>query len=166
MQFIFTVASGDVSFCQPDYFERILERIGREEDRTFLIQSKNPGYFQKFAFPDNVMLGTTIETNRDTLGKKASDAPVPSKRLRDFASVDHQTKMVTIEPVMDFDPPVMRKWMAALRPATIWLGYDSKNSGLVEPDEGKFRKLHWDLAEAGFTVILKKGPRKAAGGGS
>jgi len=159
MQFIFTVASGDVSFCPPDYFERILERIRNEEDRTFLIQSKNPKYFQRFDFPGNVVLGTTIETNRDSLAGQVSKAALPGKRLRDFRRVDHEDKMVTIEPVMDFDLPVMRRWMAAVKPCMIWLGYDSKDTGLVEPDGEKFRELHWALSSGGFTVILKKGPR-------
>jgi len=93
MQFIFTVASGDVSFCPPDYFEQILERIRKEEDRTFLIQSKNPKYFQRFDLPGNVVLGTTTETNRDSLARQVSKAPLPSKRLRDFRRVDHEAKM-------------------------------------------------------------------------
>jgi len=42
----------------------------------------------------------------------------------------------------------------------IWLAYESKDSGLVELDGEKFRELNWALSGAGFTVILKKGPRK------
>jgi len=101
----------------------------------------------------NPMLGTA--------GSRRSAAGLPSKRLRDFRRVDHEAKMVTIEPVMDFDLPVMRRWMAAVKPCMIWLGYDSKNTSLVEPDGEKFRELHWALSSAGFTVILKKGPRSS-----
>lgn len=59
MQFIFTVASGDISSCPTEYFKRIINRIKQEPDKTFLIQSKNPETFGRVSFPDNVILGTT-----------------------------------------------------------------------------------------------------------
>jgi DNA repair photolyase len=155
MQFIFTCANGDIAFCPTPYLREIVSTIKGKPDRTFLIQSKNPGTFGRVDFPDNVILGTTIETNRDRLCKAVADAPPPSKRYRDFAKIEHPLKMVTIEPVMDFDLDVMVKWMRNLSPCMIWLGYDSKNNHLPEPELHKVRELHWELSRVGFIVILK-----------
>ncbi len=152
MQFIFTCANGDIAFCSTDYLNRIITTIKGRPHRTFLIQSKNPKTFNRVSFPDNVILGTTIETNRDKLCKAIATAPPPSQRYRDFRKVKHPLKMVTIEPVMDFDLEVMLKWMQDIKPVMIWLGYDSKKCHLLEPELEKVRELHWQLSRAGFVV--------------
>jgi len=62
----------------------------------FLFQSKNPASFNKWLgfFPDDTILGTTIETNRDY---RVSQAPIPEARM--FAMLDlPMPKMVSIEP--------------------------------------------------------------------
>jgi len=156
MQFIFTCANGDITFCPTDYLARIITTIKSKPDRTFLIQSKNPKTFNRVSFPNNVILGTTIETNRDALCKAIAKAPPPSQRYEEFLNVKHPLKMVTIEPVMDFDLDVMVDWMRNIKPCMIWLGYDSKKCHLPEPELKKVRELHWQLSSAGFVVILKK----------
>lgn len=155
MQFIFTCSSGDVAFCSTDYLKRIVARIDNEPDKTFLIQSKNPATFNRVQFPDNVVLGTTIETNRDDLYKGMAKAPAPSQRYADFLTVNHPLKMVTIEPVMDCDLAVMVDWIERIRPVMVWLGYDSKKNNLPEPELAKVRELHWELSRRGFVVVLK-----------
>jgi len=152
MQFIFACANGDVSFCRDEWFEQILDRIRKDKGRTFLIQSKNPAYFLKWDFPSNVILGTTIETNRDV---GFSNAPCASKRYADFLRVDHNPKMVTIEPVMDFDLDTVVEWIKTINPVMVWLGYNSKSRILPEPNPEKFRELYFELGKSGFTVFLK-----------
>ena len=122
MQFIFTCSSGDVAYCPIDYLEEIIARIRSEPDKTFLIQSKDPKTFNRVIFPKNVILGTTLETNRDKLCEGISKAPKPSRRYKDFLEVKHQPKMVTIEPVMDFDLNVMIDWVENINPCMVWLG--------------------------------------------
>ena len=63
----------------------------------------NPATFRRVKWPRNVILGVTIETNRDDLAMRVSRAPPPSKRFRDFLAVEHEPKMVTHEPIMEFD---------------------------------------------------------------
>ncbi|MBW8015106.1 MAG: DUF5131 family protein [Planctomycetes bacterium] len=155
MQFIFTCASGDIAFCPTSFLRNIVARIEKEPGKNFLIQSKNPKTFSRVSFPDNVILGTTIETNRNKLCKAVATAPLPSKRYKDFVKIEHPLKMVTIEPVMDFDLNVMVKWMKDIKPCMIWLGYDSKKCHLPEPELAKVRELHWELSRAGFVVMLK-----------
>jgi len=155
-QFIFVGAAGDMTFCSTEYLLEILTRIGSEPDKTFLIQSKDPKTFNRVKFPDNVILGTTLETNRDNLYEGISKAPKPSARYKDFLKVNHPLKMVTIEPVIDFDVDVMVNWVAKINPCMVWLGYDSRSSGLPEPELEKVKSLYWELGTRGFTVILKK----------
>jgi DNA repair photolyase len=80
MQFIFTCSMGDISFCSTEYLEKIVDRIRKESDKTFLIQSKNPKTFERIAkWPNNVILGTTIETNREYAN--ISKAPSTKERI-------------------------------------------------------------------------------------
>lgn len=160
MQFIFTCASGDVAFCSTPYLERIVQRIRKEANKTFLIQSKNPATFNRVMFPENVILGTTIETNRDALAQAVAKAPPPSQRYADLLAIKHPLKMVTVEPVMDFDLDVMVDWIARISPVMVWLGYDSKRAKLPEPPLEKVRELHWELARRRITVMLKTIPAR------
>ena len=155
-EFIFTCASGDISFCPTDFLNKIIMRIKRCPQKTFLIQSKNPETFNRVVFPDNVILGITLETNRDAGYEKVCTAPVPSVRFNDFLNVNHTRKMVTIEPVMEFDHRTMLSWIRQLSPQMVWMGYDSKNEGLFpEPKLDKFMILYNAIGELGIKVKLK-----------
>lgn len=155
MQFIFTVSNEDIAFCPTEYLKQIVQRIKESPEKTFLIQSKDPATFSRVTFPPNVILRTTIETNRDRLYEGISKAPLPSSRYRDFLRIEHPLKMVTIDPILDLDVDVMRKWMLEINPCMIWIGYDSKNNYLPKPTLEKTRRLYWKLGREGFTVILK-----------
>ena len=155
MQFIFTCACGDVAFCPTSYLKKIAERIRSMPDRTFLIQSKSPAAFRRVEWPRNVILGVTIETDRDDLAGRVSGAPPPSERFREFLAVDHEPKMVTHEPVIEFNLEVLLEWDEEISPALIWIGYDSKRCGLEEPRPEKVKRLLWRLARIGYPVILK-----------
>lgn len=154
-QFIFTCSNGDITFCTTEYLERILARMRYDAARTFLLQSKNPRTFARIRFPDNVILGTTLETNRDDGYDRISKAPAPSQRYQDFLHVRHRSKMVTIEPVLDFDSDVLIDWIAEIDPCLIWLGYDSRKNCLPEPSLAKVQDLYWRLGSRGFNVVLK-----------
>lgn len=155
MQFIFVCASADISFCPDDKLVKIVDRMRSEPNKTFLLQSKNPKTFNRTRFPRNVILGITLETNRDDDYGKVSKAPKPSKRYEDFVKVAHPTKMVTIEPVVDFDLEMMVEWIERINPCMVWLGYDSRKTRLPEPPLDKVKRLYWELGKRGFTVMLK-----------
>lgn len=155
-QFIFTCASSDISFCPTDFLKKIIEKIEACPHKTFLIQSKNPKTYQRVTFPDNVILGITIETNRDEMYSQVSKAPKPSQRVKDFLQIDHPRKMITIEPVMDFDLDVMVGWIQQINPQLVWLGYDSKKKGMFpEPATDKFMSLYKSIEAMGISVKLK-----------
>ncbi len=161
MEFIFTCASGDIAFCDDEYLSRIVARIQNETDKSFLLQSKNPATFHRIRFPRNVILGTTLETTNDVGYDRISQAPPPSLRFRDFLTVNHPAKMVTLEPLIEFDLDIMVSWIEELRPRFIWIGLDSKNClsrkhGIAEPSIEKVLDLYRELGSRGHLVMLKK----------
>jgi len=155
MQFIFACANGDIAFCPKPFLKRILTRIREEGDKVFLIQTKNPKALKGIDFPENVILGTTLETNRDDLYYGISNAPLPSVRYMHFLDLDHELKMVTHEPIIDFDVDVLLEWDREICPCMIWIGYDSKRNYLPEPELEKVKTFHWELGKLGYVVVLK-----------
>jgi len=155
MQFIFVCASSDISFCPTEHLAKIVDRMRDEPNKTFLLQSKNPKTFDRVQFSKNVILGTTLETNIDDIYEGISKAPRPSKRYKDFVNVAHPAKMVTVEPVLDFDINVMVSWIENIQPCMVWLGYDSRKNHLPEPPLEKVKSFYWELGTLGFRVMLK-----------
>lgn len=142
---VFVIGTGDISFCPEPYVRKIFESIDNHRPRMkkeYYFQSKNPVVFNKYmdwfrANIDKVTLLTTQETNRDTGYDKISKAPLPRKRFNDFLELDYPRKVVTIEPVLDFDLKDFLLMMLLLKKQGslqyVWFGFDSKNSGLPEP---------------------------------
>lgn len=132
--------NGDISFAPPEIFEKIVEYCKYWHDRTFLLQSKNPKCFLPFDFPENVMLGTTLETNRDT--SKISKAPHPMERAEAMLHIPNR-RTITIEPIMDFDVDTFFNIIMKINPHIVWLGYDSKpeKNNLPEPEFYKVNLL-------------------------
>jgi hypothetical protein len=158
---VFVCGSADISFCPPDFTRRIIERVKdntkrSRKSKTFYFQSKRPEYFEQFLdeFPDNVILLTTLETNRDRGYEAISKAPPPSVRYQQFKALDYPRKVVTIEPVLDFDLRIFATWIRNIRPEYVWIGFNSKPKSvtLPEPLEDKVQKLIDRLLDAGIEV--------------
>lgn len=154
-QTIFVCGNSDISFCRAKYTFQIIEAIKkrnkRRPEKTYYFQSKRPDYFAPFLsdLPTNSIILTTLETNRDKGYRQISKAPVPTVRYKQFLSLDYPRKVVTIEPVMDFDLDVFVDWIKSIDPEYVWLGYNSKPKQiqLTEPDEEKMFR---------FIIELKK----------
>jgi hypothetical protein len=97
-----------------------------------------------------VILATTLETNRDEGYDTVSKAPKPTERYRQFADLDYPRKVVTVEPIMDFDIEIFAVWLIELKPEYIYLGFNSKPKEvkLTEPSEEKVAELMKILAES------------------
>ncbi len=157
---VFVCGNADISFCDPGFARRIIERINihnvRCPAKTYYFQSKRPEYFEQFLklFPDNVILLTTLETNRDAGYTSVSKAPVPTERYRQFKALDYPRKVVTIEPVMDFDPAVFSRWITEIGPEYVWLGFNSrpKQVQFPEPIPEKVLALGRALVQASIPV--------------
>jgi hypothetical protein len=161
---VFVCGSADISYCPPEFTCQIIEVVkkhcSKKGGKTFYFQSKRPAYFKPFLslFPPNVILLTTLETNRDAGYRKVSKAPPPSKRYQQFKDLDYPRKVVTIEPVMDFDTEVFPQWIVDLKPEYVWLGLNSRLKQLVlpEPSVEKLRKLVEVISRAGIKIQGKE----------
>lgn len=154
-QFIWPCSSGDIAFAKAEWMERILEKVHFHSDKTFLFQSKRPSVFWSYNFPDNVILGTTIETNRiKYYNDKISTAPNPKERIRQFKRIKHWQKSITVEPILCFDVKELTELIREIAPARVYIGYDSKQCGLPEPSLRKTKRLMKNLAE--FTDVKPK----------
>ena len=161
---VFVIGGGDISFARPEFVRRVIDKVKesliRRPKREFYFQSKNPACFRQYLkeFPKpNTILVTTLETNRDSGYRAVSKAPVPSKRYKAFAAIDWPRKIVTIEPIMDFDPDVFIKWIMDINPEAVWIGYNSrpKNVVLPEPPISKTRDFIAELRNRGIDVREK-----------
>lgn len=156
--FIFVGSSTDMwgSFVPSEWIEKVLEHC-RKFDNTYLFQSKNPERFLKFGMPKKVILGTTIETNRES----PSSAPPTGVRVH-WMKILTGRKMVSIEPILDFDLLPMVRWIRSIRPEFVSIGADSKRHGLHEPSGEKIIKLIEALKPI-TKVILKSNLKRLVG---
>lgn len=138
-----------------EWIKKILEHC-RKFDNEYLFQSKNPSRFWEFSFdmPDNCILGTTIETNREY--KEMGLAPSPAIRFENMEALSETMPvMVTIEPIMNFDVSELTDMMIYIQPDWINIGADSKNNGLPEPEAWKIEALIKNLRSKNIEVKIK-----------
>ena len=135
----------DISFMDRDEFALVLDYCDKYNNRTFLLQSKNPGYFIPFDIPTNVIVGTSIESNFDY---KISTAPKPIQRYKAMLLLASR-KFVSINPIMDFAPSTLIKWLSDIKPEFVVVGSTWTNA----PTQKKIDKLVGQLSK--FTVVRR-----------
>ena len=145
--FIFVGSSTDM--FAPDvpitWIEKVFRYCRSYPENKYLFQSKNPQrmYGLRQHFPKNVVVGTTIESNRQY---KISKAPVVLERARvmgRFKLAGYAT-MVTIEPILDFDRELVQL-ITMCRPDWVNIGADSCGHKLLEPSKDKIVELIEEL---------------------
>jgi len=138
---VFACGNGDIAFASDTETKVILSVMEKHPKQTFLLQSKAPYCFDGYRIPSNVIVGTTIETNRDT--KHISKAPTTERRFRALRNLDCCRKAVTIEPILDFDLGTLREWVYEINPEIVWIGYANHINGLNldEPELNKTKQL-------------------------
>lgn len=162
-EFIWACSSGDITFAEPIWIKTILKVIEKEhKDLTFFMQTKNPECFKRYSLPKNLIIGITLETNKDT--SKVSAAPSPKKRVKDFIEIEHKQKTVTVEPILEFDMNYLREMIVSIDPERVYVGYNSKpkmcekyenSQYLKEPSLQKTTYLIEDLENMGIKVKKK-----------
>jgi len=162
-EFIFVAYMGDIAFASGPDRKAILTRIRQFKKTKFLIQSKDPRFFDTVDWPDwnNIYYGTTIETNRDY---QLSKAPEPWDRYSDMAALEHPHKFISIEPICDFDLFVLLDWMRDIEPEIIEVGADNYHNNLPEPDAWKLNHLLNELRRTCHQVIEKDGLKRLKDG--
>lgn len=143
-------------WVKKEWISQILEKCRQYPQTTFLFQTKNPIRFKEFLkeIPEQSILGVTLETNRSP---PYTNAPRPEARYFWFLELVWSRKMVSIEPVIDFDLEKFVSWIMRLQPEFVSIGADSDpdQNVLLEPDEWKI----FDLIEALMSITevrLKK----------
>lgn len=118
----------------------------------YLFQSKNPSRFVEFEYPNDmdVIFGTTIESNRYSTFSKAPPPLLRKEAMKHLA----YPKMVSIEPIMDFDLDDMVRWIKEIKPEFVSVGADSKRHNLPEPSSEKVEYLIGELQN--FTTVKIK----------
>jgi hypothetical protein len=156
---VFVCGNADISFCDTGYLMQIVEAIKARKARietTYYLQSKRPECLEPVlkSLPGNVVLVTTLETNRDEGYASVSKAPVPSIRYQQFKNLGYPRKVVTVEPVMDFDVDEFTSWIISIKPEYVWLGYSShsKKVPLPKPSPEKLKAFVEILLANGIPV--------------
>jgi hypothetical protein len=139
------------------WIQLVLEHCGLWPRNIYVFQTKNPARYIKWVpyLPPRVLLGCTIETNRD-IDLAISKAPAPVDRAQALWALRGLVKVfVTIEPIMDFDVENLGVWLLGIRPAFVNIGADSKGHKLPEPSKAKILELV-DLLNQGGIEIREK----------
>lgn len=160
---IFVCGNGDISFSSHVYTMSIINAIKRQNkrtpDRTYYFQSKRPNYFEPFVdeFPENVIILTTLETNRDEGYESVSRAPKPSERFRQLRDLKYRRKVITIEPILAFDPVTFIGMITTLEPEYVWFGFNSrpKAVALEEPTKEEVIYFLSELKKIGIRIKYK-----------
>jgi hypothetical protein len=151
--------ASDVNFSD---VKRVLERCCAFDNRYFF-QTKNPGGFYSYGFyglfPPKSVFCITLETNRHML-RITSRAPSPEARAGALSNLDVKNKMITVEPVMDFDLEEFTMMIKSVSPIQVNVGADSGHNSLPEPPPEKIKELIGFLEENRIKVFLKDNLRR------
>ena len=154
-QFVFVSDMGDLfgEWVPSEWITKVLDTVRQNPDSTFLFLTKNPGKYKEFLglFPENIVLGATLESNREYA---VSKAPLPFERYRSMADIQFDHKLVCIEPIMDFDLETFVQWIKDIKPSVVYVGYDNYNNRLTEPNLTKTEQLIDQLSA--FTKVKTK----------
>jgi len=145
------------SWVPRDWIEGVLRVVRSKPRARFLFLTKNPARYLEFIdeFSGNVVLGATIETNRDY---GLSRAPPPRERYEAMRRLNWRWKVVVIEPILDFDMELI-DWLYEIKPCVVYVGYDNYGNRLPEPKLAKTEILLEALAD--ITDLRPKTIRRA-----
>ena len=158
--FIFVGSSTDMWLNENPaiWIKKILEHLDKYPDNTYLFQTKNPKAFSAYklfydwAINMNIVLGITLETNRYI--EEITRAPQPVERAIAFDKNPHSRKMITIEPIIDFDLEELVDMIWTIKPEWVNIGADSGGNKLPEPTREKVLLLASELKK--FTKVKYK----------
>ena len=133
----------------------ILLHCRKYPENTYLFQSKNPARFLSYAFPENSILCTTIESNRNIDNYNVPTMINRAVAIRDLFDYPYYKTMVTIEPIMDFDLKEMVELIDIARPNIIHIGAVTGNNKIQEPSTENVCRLVEILSSYNLELILK-----------
>lgn len=161
--FIFVGSSTDM-FAEnvpTEWILKVLQRMNVFPQNHYLLQSKNPKGFSQFkelivhTCGSINTLCTTIESDNDELVGRISKSPKISSRTKDMKKIDWAEKMITIEPILNFELEPFLEMIFSINPVQVNIGYDTKNHHLPEPKLEKTMELIDRLEKMGIKVFRK-----------
>lgn len=138
-----------------EWIAEVLRKCRKNPNNQYLFQTKNPIQLLSFpfAFPqDDVMIGVTIESNRDYEYSKAPQIYDRVYGLKELSKYSFPL-MVSIEPILDFDLIQFIEILSSIMPVFISIGADSKNHNLPEPPPDKLKAF---IKHLGFLELKLK----------
>lgn len=157
-KFIFVGSSCDMfaDDVPSKWIYRVLEHCGKFNNR-YLFQTKNPSrlffFLDQHAFPEDCVLGITLESNRNY--PEISKAPSQKERLRLMIYYTYHQKMISIEPILDFDLNEFVRFIRDIAPEYVSIGANTNRSvKLPEPSPKKVNALIEELKK--FTKVKVK----------
>lgn len=143
--FVFVQDMSDLfgSWVPREIIQEVLDYI-KQSEATFLLLTKNPKRYLEFEIPENCVCGATIETDTGFRGD----------RFDAMTALNHERKMVSIEPVMYFSRCFLpRLILCGLE--FVAVGYDNYGCGLDEPLLDNVNELISNLEKNGIKVYKK-----------
>jgi len=141
-EYVFVSDMGDLfgEWVPPECIVKVIDAINKSPTSNFLFLTKNPGRYREFLdfYPENLVLGATIETNRHY---PVSEAPTTVERYKSMVELPYRNKLISIEPIMDFDMETFIQWIREIKPVLVHVGYDNYNCRLSEPQLSKTKEL-------------------------
>lgn len=132
--------------------QTIMKLIAAQPEVNFLVLTKNPRYAWIVEIPKNVIVGATIESDMDY---PVSKAPKQADRLKAMQDITDNRKMLSIEPIMDFNLYTFSEEIIKTKPEFVAVGYDNYKNGLREPRLAETEALIKKLEAAGIKVYRK-----------
>ena len=146
-RFIFVGSSTDMfgDNVPKEWIIRVLEYCKKFPKNQYLFQTKNPKRFWEFVndFPKDSLLCVTIESNRDY---NITKAPNIKERVSYMKNLPFK-RMITIEPILDFDLNEFVDLIKEINPNWVNIGADSKRCDLKEPPKEKIEFLIKELSK-------------------
>lgn len=152
--FIFVGSSCDM-FADENMIEWVTKTLNHcgKHNNKYLYQTKNPKNFNYCEFKKDSILCATVESNRD-YPVIMGNAPCINNRIKYFKNTIHNNKMITIEPILDFDLKEFVDMLKFINPFQINIGADSGGHNLPEPQKEKVLELIQELEK--FTKVYLK----------
>lgn len=154
--FVFIAYMGDIAFASRPTVGLILSQVREQPDVNFLFCSKEPRLYLQWDFdwPNNLYLAATIETDIDF---GLSNAPPPGQRYNSMRYLEHPKKLISIEPICEFNLVRMLKWVYDIGPEIVEVGADNYHNHLPEPPWEKVEQLLVGLRSICPNVVEKVG---------
>jgi DNA repair photolyase len=136
--------------------QTILYAIAKSSAKFLLLTKYPQRYLDLISIgvqiPQNCIAGCTVESDIDHL----ITVPVKNRlqAMADLSSMGYPV-MLSIEPIMKFDPVRFPLWIAKIKPQFVAVGYDNYGNKLPEPCLAKTMGLIVALEQAGIKVYRK-----------